>query len=310
MSVVALSVRSKRGAHALLVLLTVLWGSNWIFLKFALAHASPVVFNAQRALVAVATLFAWLIATHRLRLPRAWWPIVITGFFQTTLNFGATAMAVAGGGAGRASVLVFTMPFWTLLIAAPVLGERVRGAQWIAITFALVGLTLVVQPWDWHGDLSARGWAVLSGFAWAAGTVLTKYYQRDVNLDATNFIAWQMAAGAIPLAMLPFIGTYPATQWSVTQVLLLIQVGAVSTALGFLLWVLILQWLPAGTASMNMLAIPVIALVSSMIIFGETLDAVEWVGIGCIAAGLALVTARNLGARSRAVAKARNRAGG
>jgi drug/metabolite transporter (DMT)-like permease len=309
-SIVPFSVQSKRGAYALLMLLTVLWGSNWIFLKFAFAHASPVVFNAQRAWVAVATLFAWLIVARRLRLPRAWWPIVVTGFFQTTLNFGATAMAVAGGGAGRASVLVFTMPFWTLLIAAPVLGERVRGAQWIAIAFALLGLALVVQPWNWQGDLSARGWAVLSGFAWAVGSVLTKYYQRDVDLDATNFIAWQMAAGAIPLAILPFTGVYPATQWSVTQVLLLIQVGAISTALGFLLWVLILQWLPAGTASMNMLAIPVIALVSSMIIFGETLDTVEWIGIACIAAGLALVTTRNFRARWRAAAKAQDRVAG
>ena len=146
---------------------------------------------------------------------------------------------------------------------------------------------------------------MLSGFAWAAGSVLIKYYQRDVVLDATNFIAWQMAAGAIPLVILPLTGTYPATQWSVAQALLLVQVGVVSTALGFLLWVVILQRLPAGTASMNMLAIPVIALVSSMIVFGETLDAVEWTGIACIGAGLALVTARNLRAHSRAAAKRR-----
>jgi drug/metabolite transporter (DMT)-like permease len=295
----------KRSAYALLMLLTLLWSSNWIFMKFALAHAHPVVFNANRALLAVVTLFVWLALTRRLRMPRAWWPIVITGFLQTTLNFGATTMAIAGGGAGRASVLVFTMPFWTLLIAAPVLGERVRGSQWIAILLALAGLTLVVEPWNWQGDLAARGWAVLSGFAWAAGTVATKYYQRDVALDATNFIAWQMAAGVIPLVLMPLMHDYPATQWSVTQVLLLIQVGVVSTALGFLLWVVILERLPAGTASMNMLAIPVITLVSSMIIFGETLSAVEWIGIACIGAGLTLVTVRNLTARSRAMAKLR-----
>ena len=40
-----------------------------------------------------------------------------------------------------------------------------------------------------------------------------------------------------------------------------------------------------------MFAIPVIALVSSMIVFGERLTASEWAGIGCIAAGLAILTA-------------------
>jgi drug/metabolite transporter (DMT)-like permease len=90
--------------------------------------------------------------------------------FQTTINFGATTMAVAGGGAGRTSVLVFTMPFWTLLIARPVLHERVRGLALAAIVFAFAGLLLVVEPWAWHGDLAPKLWAVLSGFGWAAGT--------------------------------------------------------------------------------------------------------------------------------------------
>ena len=70
------------------------------------------------------------------------------------MNFGTTTLALAGGGAGRTSVLVFTMPFWTLVIARIVLGERVRGAQWIAVALAFAGLTLVVAPWDWHGDLA------------------------------------------------------------------------------------------------------------------------------------------------------------
>lgn len=294
---------ARRGAYALLALLTVIWGSNWIFIKLALVNADPVAFNAERTALAVASLFAWLAATGNLRWPRAWWPIVVTGFFQTTLNFGATTMAIAGGGAGRASVLVFTMPFWTLLIAAPVLGERVRGMQWLAIALALAGLTLVVAPWNWQGDLWGRGYAVLSGFAWAAGSVALKYYERRVGIDATNFIAWQMAVGALPIVALPFLLDVPASHWSLTQALLLVQVGTVSTALGFLMWLAILRRLPAGTASMNMLAIPVIALVLSMIVFGERLTPREWTGIGLIAAGLAVITLR-----ARSVAPARRAA--
>jgi len=76
----------------------------------------------------------------------------------------------------------------------------------------------------------------------------------------------------------------------VSYVLLLVYVGALSTALGFLLWIAILRWLPAGTASLNMFAIPVIALLSSMAVFGERLSRNEWVGIGCIGVGLALIS--------------------
>jgi drug/metabolite transporter (DMT)-like permease len=76
----------------------------------------------------------------------------------------------------------------------------------------------------------------------------------------------------------------------VPYALLLLHTGAISTALGFLLWIGVLRWLPAGTASINMLAIPVIALLTSMLFFGERLDTLEWAGIGCIGVGLAIVS--------------------
>jgi drug/metabolite transporter (DMT)-like permease len=188
-------------------------------------------------------------------------------------------------------VLVFTMPFWTILIARFVLHERVRGLQRAAIACAFAGLLLVVEPWAWQGDIGPKLWAVLSGFGWAAGTIAMKYYARDRGFDMLSFVAWQMLIGLLPLTLLPWAFDVPATQWSVTQVALLVVVGVVSTAGGFLLWMEILRWLPAGTASLNMFAVPVIALVSSMAIFGERLAGNEWIGIALIGVGLALITA-------------------
>ncbi len=285
-----LAVQSRRGAYVALALLTLIWGSNWIFMKLALLSANPVVFNVQRTWLATVVLFAVLFWRRGSMLPESWVAVIVTGIFQTTINFASTTMAVAGGGAGRASVLVFTMPFWTLLLAWAVLRERIKGYQWLAVACALAGMVLLVEPWQWHGDLAPKLWAVLSGFGWAAGTVATKYFQRGHRFDALNFIAWQMLVGVLPLTLLPFVFELPATQWSATFILLLFQVGAVSTALGFLLWMAILRWLPAGTASLNMFAIPVIALLSSMAVFGERLNRGEWIGIGCIGIGLAIIS--------------------
>ena len=285
-----LLVRTRRGAYVALAALTLVWGLNWIALKFALERADPVILNVHRTWIAVIVLFAILIWQRRPFWPTSWLAIVVTGFFQTSVNFSATTLALAGGGVGRTSVLVFTMPFWTLVLAWPVLHERVKGAQWLAVAFALAGLTLVVEPWNWHGDLRPKLWAVVSGFGWAAGTVATKYFQRGRALDPLNFLAWQMLAGVIPITFLPLLLASPAARWDVPYVLLLLYVGAVSTGLAFLLWVTVLRILPAGTASLNMFAIPVIALVSSMLIFGERLTAAEWSGIACIGAGLVIIT--------------------
>jgi O-acetylserine/cysteine efflux transporter len=107
-----------------------------------------------------------------------------------------------------------------------------------------------------------------------------------------NFMAWQMLAGVLPLTLLPLGMDLPATRWSASQVACLIYIGAASTAGGFILWIAVLARLPAGTASVNMFAIPVIALVSSMLVFDERLAPNEWLGIAAIGAGLAILTWR------------------
>lgn len=287
-----LGFESKRAAYGALAFLTLIWGMNWMAMKFGLQYAHPVVYNIERTLVAIAVLFAVMLWQKRPLKPQSWTAVVVTGFFQTTINFGATTMALAGGGAGRTAVLVFTMPFWTMIIAWPVLHERVRGSQWFAVACALTGLVLVVEPWSWQGELAPKLWATLSGFGWAAGSVATKYFQRQQRVDMLNLIAWQMVTGILPMCLIPLLWPLPAAQWNAVYVSALLYAGVIATGLGFILWTAVLAWLPAGTASLNMFAIPVLALVSSMLVFGERLAATEWLGIAAIGAGLATVSVR------------------
>ena len=295
-----LHVHSRRAAYVALAALTLVWGFNWIVMKAALINADPLEFNMHRTWLAICVLFAALVARRGRFWPGNWRAVVITAFLQTTLNMGATMMAVAGGGVGRTSVLVYTMPFWTLVIAWPVLHERVKGAQRYAIAFAFAGLVLVVQPWAWQGDLAPKLWAVLSGFGWASGTVAMKYFQRERDFDMLSFMAWQMIIGVLPLTLLPWLFGVPTTHWSVAQFGLLFFVGAIATAGGFLVWIEILRWLPAGTASLNLFAVPVIAILSSMAVFGERITGIEWTGIAAIGVGLCLLTLQAMAAGARA----------
>ena len=181
-------------------------------------------------------------------------------------------MALAGGGAGRTSVLVFTMPFWTLLLAWPVLHERVQGIQWLAVARALAGLAAgrrAVAVARRSGAEAVGGAVGVRLGVRARSPPSTSSATRD--FDALNFIAWQMLVGVLPLTLLPLALDLPRDAWSATYVGCCCAIGALSTALGFLLWIAVLRFLPAGTASLNMFAIPVIALLSSMAIFGERL---------------------------------------
>jgi drug/metabolite transporter (DMT)-like permease len=292
--------KNLRAAYAALAVITLLWSSNWLAMKAALRWSDPMSFNLQRIAVAIVVLFAVLAWQRRPFWPQDWRAVLVTGFFQTTINMGAVTMGLASGGAGRTSILVFTMPFWTLLLAWPVLHERVRGAQWLAVAAAFVGLVLVVEPWEWHGSLAPKLWPVLSGFGWAAGTVAMRHYQRKRAYDPLNFIAWQMLAGYLPLMLVPLLFDLPGTRWSATYVLLLFYVGALATAVGFVLWLRVLRDIPAGTATLNTFAIPVLALAMSMVVYGERLTGNETLGIVAIAFGLAVITLRALRANQLA----------
>ncbi len=287
-----IALRTGRGAYIALVILTLLWGFNWIAMKYGLRYAPPAVYNVDRILAAVLFLFAVMLWEGRPFWPRSCIAVLVTGFFQTTINFTATTFALAGGGAGRTSVLVFTMPFWTMLMAWPVLHERVRGTQWLAVAFALAGLVIVVEPWHWQGELAPKLWATLSGFGWAAGTVSTKYFQRRYQLDILNLIAWQMAVGMLPLLLVPLVFVQPGAQWSPIYIAAVFYAGVIATGIGFILWTAVLGVLPAGTASLNMFTIPVIAIVSSMLVFDEKITAMEWLGIASIGIGLAILSIR------------------
>ncbi len=263
-------------------------------MKFAAGAAHPMMFVMHRCVLAVVVMFGVLVVQGKPLRPPSWTALLVTAVFQTTLNFGGTALALASGGAGRTSVLVFTMPFWTLLLAWPIFRERVRGAQWLAILLAMGGLFLLVDPTHWSGDLTPKLWALLSGFGWAAGTIAMKYFSRDEKIDLLNFVAWQMLVGAIPFFILPMAYEFPATHWSLTYLFALLYVSTISSALAFVLWIEVLRFLPAGTASLNMFAVPVLVLAFSSVIFGERLAGNEWAGIATIGAGLAVLMARGL----------------
>lgn len=286
--------RNLRATYVALFVLTLIWSTNWLVMKAALGSADPLTFNLHRTALAVLALFAVLAWQRRRFWPENWKAVLVTGFFQTTVNMGGGVLALESGGAGRTSVLVFTMPFWTLLLAWPVLGERVRGSQWIAVVAALCGMVLVVEPWSWHGSLVPKLWAVLSGLGWAVAAVLMRHYQRRHAYDPLNFVTWQMLLGALPIGLAALFTGTSGVQWSAGYVLALVFTGAISSGIGFILWLRVLQKLPAGTATLNTFAIPVLALIMSMIVFGERLSGSETVGIGAIALGLAVITMRAL----------------
>lgn len=274
-----------------LALLCVLWGYNWVVLKIALQYAGVFDFTGLRVAASTVLLFVTAIAMRRPLRTSAWRAVVVVGTLQTAGFLLCSMWALSLGGAGRTSVLVFTMPFWTLIFARLILGERMRGLQWLAVVLAFCGLMLIVAPWDMHGTIMASLTAVAAGALWALGTVMSKKMVAKNSVDLVSFSAWQMLVATVPLIIAAWLVPSKPMQWNTEFVVCFIYATLLGTVLGWFLWFYVLNHVAAGVATLNALAIPVIAVVSAWLQLGEHPPGHELAGMLLIGFALALLGA-------------------
>jgi drug/metabolite transporter (DMT)-like permease len=273
---------------AALILLALIWGYSWVVMKIALGYVQPFTFAVLRTFLGAGALFLALPLFGRPLRPKALGPTALLGLLQTTGFVGLLTWALKDGGAGKTAILTYTMPFWLLLMAWVVLGERLKGFQWAAVGLALAGLILVLSPWRLEGktsDFLAMGGALF----WAASAVYAKILRRRHQVDLLSLTAWQMLLGSIPLVVLAIATWKGSPQWTGTFIACLLFVALLGNALAWVLWLYILDSFRAGTAGLATLLTPVVGILSAWIQLGERPGLLE--GLGMIAiVGALLVT--------------------
>jgi drug/metabolite transporter (DMT)-like permease len=279
----------RRAALALAVL-AVIWGYNWVVMKEVLKYSGPLDFGAMRNLLGAASVFAVLVLLRRPLAPVAPGWMLVLGLLQTTVFTCCIMLALAYGGAGRAAVLTYTMPFWLLALAWPLLGERVHGMQWPATTMALAGLLLIMEPWRIQGGLAAGALATSAGVVWAVSNVILKRLRARMEIDLLRLTAWQMLFGALGLAVIALLVQERPIEWNPYLVGALLYNAIPATALAWLLWVYVLHNLPAGAAGLGSLAIPVVGVLSASLQLGERPSTTESAGMVLILAALGLLS--------------------
>jgi drug/metabolite transporter (DMT)-like permease len=286
---------SRRSAYLpflALAVLALIWGYNWVVMKVGVRYSDPFTFSALRNFLGAVALFALVALRGGPLRPKPFWPIALFGLFQTSLS-GLSVWALYFGSAGKTSVLTYTMPFWLLLFAWPVLGERIKGTQWIAVILALAGLLFVLDPWGLHG-LKAGLLAIAGGLAWSIASIIFKIIRKRHQVEILSFTAWQGLLGSLPLIVAAFATATHGPTWNGSFVAALVYNVIVASAFAWLLWLYILHNLPAGTAGISSLAIPVVGVLAAWIQLGERPGTLEAIGMGLIVAALAVLTARGL----------------
>ena len=296
---------SSRLAVAALGSQSAFLGFNWYVMKIGLRHADLWPFVALRTGLGAVALIALLVILRRPLRPQAPLLTLALGVLQTTAQFGMLMWALDLGSAGRTSALVYAMPFWLMLMAWIFLGERIRGAQWVAGVLALAGLVAILDPSNLRGSLESKALAIGAGMVWAGSSIIAKKITRKAVVDLLNLSAWQMLMGSIPLVAIALVVPQRHVEWNPAFIGALAYNVIPATAAAWYLWLFVLQVLPAGVAGVGTLAAPVIGIVASSLLLREEIGALEAVGMGLIVAALLVLTLRGLaGGRTRGLPRA------
>jgi drug/metabolite transporter (DMT)-like permease len=283
--------KSQKMAVLGLAVMSLVWGYNWAIMKEALNYCGPFAFAAIRTFFGSLVLFFVLIVQGKDLRPKEIPLTILLGLLTTTGCIGVSTWALEFSGAGKTAILVYTMPFWLLILAWPILGERIRGIQWFAVTSAFIGLIAILEPWSMRGSPFGNFLGIVSGIFWAASAIVTKIIrQRSADFDLISITAWQLMFGALPLVVIAFTLSERPIEWTPFFTGAIIYNIIFTNAVALLLWFYSLHALPAGIAGMGTLATPVIGVLAASVQLGEIPSPVEAGGMFLILAGLALVS--------------------
>ncbi|WP_433945364.1 DMT family transporter [Paenibacillus sp. SN-8-1] len=283
----------------LIGLLCLIWGFNWVFMKLANGVFPPVLFAGYRFALGALVLLA-VCYFRKVPFPRGkdmiWY--VICGILQTMYFNLAIQLSLVDLSAGLTSVLTYSMPLWLSLMAHYWLpGEQLRARKLIGIIVGIIGLFIAMDA-HFGGTTGAMLLALSSGLSWAFSNLIIK--RKLAHCDMLQFTTWQMVFGAAGLLLYSFIFEHGQSHWGLMPIVYVGFAGVIGSALAFVMWSYILSKVEASKASISLLLVPVVGVISGCLVLHESLTVFMTLGIVLVLLGIWLVNGTSKASRSPA----------
>lgn len=276
-----------------LILLGLIWGASFMFIKVAVATVPP--FTIVLARVGTAAAFLFVVVTLRgSRLPAPgllWISFLVMGFFNGAIPYSLISWGEQHIEAGLAAIFNGLMPLFTVLFAHfATRDERFSRRKGVGVALGFMGLIFLVGPSALEGlDSSLLGQLAVTGAAasYAVAAIYGKRLARDKPLVLAT---GQMLAGTLLIAPLSITFDRP---WSLSPtlpaILSLMCLGILGTAFAYILYYRLLAEVGAIKLSLVTYIIPVSGIFWGWLILGERLHWTAFAGLGLILISVASV---------------------
>ncbi len=277
----------------LLVALSAIWGSSFLFIKVGVEELEPAVVVCGRLLVGALVLLPVALARGGLSGLRAMLvPIAVLGALNNALPYWLLSFAETRIDSGLAAVIQAAAPIFTVLLAIRIdPSQRVTGLRLAGVGLGFVGVALLVglqEGAELLGAVAVVGTALCYAVSVLyAGRAIRSFSPLDVSIG-------QLSVGAL-LTLPAALVQWPAETPSAKVVGAVLVLGVLGTGVAYLLYFALIVRAGASRAILVTYLVPAFALVYGWLILDEAVTASALAGLALILGGTALAT----GARRR-----------
>lgn len=288
------------------LLLCLIWGTTWIFIKIGLDDLPPVSFAAIRFIVACLLLLP-VVLWVKVEVPKTrkdWFVIAASGILQFFINYGLLFWGEQYITSGLAAVLQVTIPVFGLVLARIyVPAERITFLKVASILLGVTGVAVIFNE-----QLTFGGWmafwgsvaVVVGAFCAAYASVLIKAF--GLQTHPANMVFWQMIFGIVPLSIFGLLqeGNPMEFRWTWSAVICVLYLAVMGSIVAFWLYYWLLRHMDVTKAMMISLVTPLMAVIIGALWRGEQLNLQTVFGAVLILTSVALVVVRPILNRRKA----------
>ena len=278
----------------LLLLMILIWGTNFSLVKVALRDFPEIPFNATRLFVATAVFLAAILWTRdesrpRPRLTRTdWVQLFFLGLVGTFLYQLCFVAGVRRTSVGNGSLIVGISPIVIAVMSATAGHERISLLRWAGVCMALLGLYFVVGKGVEFSTQTLTGDLLMLGgvFSWAIYSVASQPILKRHSALIVIGITFSFGAAMYVLMMVPTLmhvnwGAVSGFSW-----FLMVASALLALNLSYWIWYTGLKRLGGSRTSVYSYLTPIVAMIVAAVWLGEPISGNQVAGAGAIFAGL------------------------
>jgi drug/metabolite transporter (DMT)-like permease len=277
-------------------LLGVIWGSNFLFMRWASAYISPAQIVFLRVLfgfvpIFLVALYARALSWRHLRYLHHFFvmSLLATVFYYFAFAKGASLLLSSVAG-----MLSGAIPLFTFLCTLVMLREERPTPRMIAgIFIGFIGMLMIARPWAGAAggvNLSGILYMIAGSLSIGCSFVYARRFLAKLDLSPLALSTWQIGVALLVIsAVTDFHGITHLLVDVRAALGLAVGLGLMGTGVAYMLYYFIVRRLGAMAAASVTYIPPVIALVMGVVVAGEPIRPADMVAMACILGGVYLL---------------------